>query len=139
MTLKTLSDCACPRPQPKYSISYYQLLLLKAIKNILNIHKETCSSNVLMSIIEDAERSAFHISQQSEWKFAKDCMCNKYTNCTDCQKHDEEMRQSEWDKVLDDFVLWNGTREIFHAVQDYKRKLRCDDSLCISKQVSDRG
>jgi hypothetical protein len=32
--------------------------------------------------------------------------------------------QTEQEKVLDDFVLWNDTREIFHIVQDYKRHLR---------------
>ena len=32
--------------------------------------------------------------------------------------------QAERDKVLNDFVLWNDTCEIFHIVQDYKRHLR---------------
>jgi hypothetical protein len=36
----------------------------------------------------------------------------------------EHLRAEGRDSALDDFVLWNDTREIFHLVQDYKRHLR---------------
>ena len=34
-------------------------------------------------------------------KFTKDCMCNKYTNCTDCQQHDAEVAKKERERVLE--------------------------------------
>ena len=34
-------------------------------------------------------------------KFAKDCMCNKYANCTDCQQHDTAIRKAERERVLE--------------------------------------
>jgi hypothetical protein len=33
-------------------------------------------------------------------RFTKNCMCNKYTNCMDCQQHDNEIRN----KAMDDFM-----------------------------------
>jgi hypothetical protein len=35
--------------------------------------------------------------------------------------------QAERQKVLDDLVLWNDTREVFHLVLNYKRHLRSKD------------
>ena len=32
-------------------------------------------------------------SQQQAPKFTKNCMCDKYTNCTDCQDHDTRIRK----------------------------------------------
>jgi len=37
-------------------------------------------------------------------KFAKDCMCNKYANCTDCQQHDTAIRKAERERVLDKYL-----------------------------------
>ena len=71
---------APPHQELQYLISYYQLLLLKAIKNILNIHKETRSANVLSSIIEDAERSCSHITILSE----RDKVLEKIERAHDC-------------------------------------------------------
>ena len=33
-------------------------------------------------------------------KFAKDCMCNKYANCTDCQQHDTAIRNATLDGII---------------------------------------
>jgi len=33
-------------------------------------------------------------------KFAKDCMCNKYANCTDCQQHDTAIRNVTLDGII---------------------------------------
>ena len=56
-------------------------------------------------------------------EFAKNCMCDKYTNCTDCQKHDDEIRQSSRDTVLDDFAQWVKTEWVKESIKDYKAEL----------------
>ena len=49
---------------------------------------------------------ATHSSAPAEQKPVKNCMCDKYTNCTDCFNHDADIRQDEREKVLDKFKEW---------------------------------
>jgi len=54
-------------------------------------------------------------------KFAKDCMCNKYANCTDCQQHDTAIRKAERERVLKPFVEYaSGLRTLESSVIQYK-------------------
>jgi hypothetical protein len=46
-------------------------------------------------------RSASHSSALSKQKPVKNCMCDNYTNCTDCFNHDEKIRQDATEKVLE--------------------------------------
>jgi hypothetical protein len=43
-------------------------------------------------------------------KFTKNCMCDKYTNCTDCQQHDAaiaaQVREDERNIMIREFWEW---------------------------------
>lgn len=41
---------------------------------------------------------------QQEPRFVKNCMCDHYANCTDCQQHDALTRKDERERVLKPFA-----------------------------------
>jgi len=56
-------------------------------------------------------------------KFTKDCMCDKYTNCTDCQQHDTTIRNA----TLDDLYLNYKKRYVEDAIDEIRRSLRTQE------------
>ena len=63
-------------------------------------------------------------------KFTKDCMCDKYTNCTDCQQHDTTIRNATLDEVYLrikaerdpslEYVDWDSIEAVFIRTQQEK-------------------
>jgi hypothetical protein len=54
-------------------------------------------------------------------KFTKNCTCDNYTNCTDCQKHDTAIRNATLDDVLTAMNVALANRSWTDTDGDYHR------------------
>jgi hypothetical protein len=76
--------------------------LKKSIIEVLDTGFESSERDMELVLDRIAvwETNNLGVTEQSAKKPVKNCMCDKYTNCTDCFNHDQSIRQDERKKVL---------------------------------------
>ena len=84
--------------QDRCVLTRHDVQSIKDLVFVVGGNSESSAQKAIFEILGNNMRRSRPLSTAPN--FVKDCMCNKYTNCTDCQQHDTAIRKAEREKVF---------------------------------------